>query len=52
MSDYEEKRDLFAIDDFSKELPDLIDWAIKIKNSDDFVNEFKPLEGMSIGFYL
>ena len=49
MSDYEEKRDLLAIDDFSKELPDLIDWAIKIKNGDDFVDEFKPLEGMSIG---
>ena len=49
MNDYEEKRDLLAIDDFSKELPDLIDWAIKIKNGDDFVDEFKPLEGMSIG---
>ena len=49
MNDHEEKRDLLAIDDFKKELPDLINWAIKMKNGEGIVDEFKPLEGMSIG---
>jgi ornithine carbamoyltransferase len=49
MNDHEEKRDLLAIDDFAKELPELIDWAIKMKNGEGIIDEFKPLEGMSIG---
>ncbi len=49
MNDYEEKKDLLAIDDFYKELPDIIDWAMKIKNGEGLVEDFRPLEGMSIG---
>ncbi len=49
MSDHENKRDLLSINDFREELPNLIDWAIRIKNGEGIVDEFKPLEGMTIG---
>lgn len=49
MRNHEDKIDLLAIDDFQKNLPDLIDWALRIKNGEGLVDEFKPLEGMSIG---
>ena len=43
------KSDLLAIDDFSSELAEIIEWAIRFKNDDGFADDFKPLEGMSIG---
>ncbi len=49
MRGIEGKRDLLAIDDLSKELPDLIDWAIRIKHDDEAAYDFKPLEGLAIG---
>ena len=44
-----EKRDLMAIDDFKEDLPEIINWAINLKNDDEISEEFKPLEGMTIG---
>ena len=44
-----EKRDLMAIDDFQEDLPEIINWAINLKNDEDFSDSFKPLEGMTIG---
>ena len=50
MKNHEDKIDLLAIDDFQEDLPDLIDWALRIKKwMKVLVDEFKPLEGMSIG---
>ncbi len=49
MKDSEGKIDLLAIDDLSEKLSDIIDWAIRIKNDDDALYDFKPLDGMSIG---
>ena len=43
------KRDLLSIDDFEGELSGIIDWAIRYKNDDGFADDFKPLDGMSIG---
>ena len=43
------KRDLLAIDDFQEDLPEIINWAINLKNDEDFSDSFKPLEGMTIG---
>ena len=43
------KRDLLAIDDFRSELAEIIEWAIRFKNDDGFAEDFKPLDGMSIG---
>ena len=43
------KRDLLSIDDFDGELSGIIDWAIRYKNDDGFADDFKPLDGMSIG---
>lgn len=48
MSDIE-KRDLLAIDDLVDDLPDIIEWAIRYKNDTEFNQDFKPLDGMSIG---
>ena len=39
MNGYEEKKDLLAIDDFYKEIPDIIDWAMKIKNGEGLVED-------------
>mgnify|MGYP006133013301 FL=1 len=44
-----EKRDLMAIDDFKEDLPEIINWAINLKNDEDLADSFKPLEGMTIG---
>ena len=49
MKDSEGKTDLLAIDDLKDHLPQLIDWAIRIKNDEEALFDFKPLEGMSIG---
>ena len=49
MKDNEGKIDLLAIDDLTEKLPALIDWGIRIKNDDEAIFDFKPLEGMSIG---
>jgi ornithine carbamoyltransferase len=49
MKDNEEKIDLLAIDDIAEEMADIIDWAIRIKNDEDALYDFKPLDGMSIG---
>ena len=49
MKDNEGKIDLLAIDDLGEKLPALIDWGIRIKNDDEALFDFKPLEGMSIG---
>jgi len=49
MSGIEGKLDLLAIDDLRVQLSDLIDWAIRIKNDDEAVYDFQPLEGMVIG---
>jgi len=43
------KSDLLAIDDFSDRLSEIIDWAIRIKNDEEALYDFKPLDGMSIG---
>jgi len=45
----EVKRDLLAIDDLTDKLPDLIEWAIRMKNDVDASHDFKPLQGMAIG---
>ena len=44
-----EKRDLMAIDDFTEDLPEIIKWAINLKNDTEISENFKPLEGMTIG---
>jgi len=44
-----EKKDLMAIDDFREDLPEIINWAINLKNDDQMADGFKPLEGMTIG---
>ena len=44
-----EKRDLMAIDDFTEDLPEIIKWAINLKNDNEISENFKPLEGMTIG---
>ena len=44
-----EKKDLMAIDDFREDLPEIINWAINLKNDDEMSDGFKPLEGMTIG---
>lgn len=44
-----EKKDLLAIDDLIDDLDDIINWAIKYKNDESIHQDFKPLEGMSIG---
>ncbi len=49
MKESEQKTDLLAIDDLADKLPQLIDWAIRIKNDDEVLFDFKPLEGMTIG---
>ncbi len=49
MNDNKEKFDLLAIDDLAEVLPKLIDWAIRIKNDDEALFDFKPLDGMTIG---
>ena len=43
------KKDLLAIDDFTEDLPDIIDWAIRFKNDTELHGEFLPLDGMAIG---
>jgi len=40
---------LLAIDDVGEKLKELIDWAIRIKNDDEALFDFKPLDGMTIG---
>ena len=49
MNDNKEKIDLLAIDDLAEVLPKLIDWAIRIKNDEEALFDFKPLDGMTIG---
>jgi len=49
MSVNDEKIDLLAIDDLHDNFEDLIDWAIRIKNDQEALYDFKPLEGMAIG---
>ena len=49
MKDNKEKFDLLAIDDLAEVLPKLIDWAIRIKNDEEALFDFKPLDGMTIG---
>ncbi len=44
-----EKKDLMAIDDFREDLPEIINWAINLKNDNEMSDGFKPLEGMTIG---
>ncbi len=43
------KTDFLAIDDLGEQLSDLIDWAIRIKNDEEALFDFKPLDGMVIG---
>ena len=43
-----EKNDYITVADLSEVLPEIIDWAIRIKN-DDRNMDFKPLNGMTIG---
>ena len=43
------KIDLLAIDDLSGRLSEIIDWAIRIKNDEEALYDFKPLDGMTIG---
>ena len=43
------KIDLLAIDDLSERLSEIIDWAIRIKNDEEALYDFKPLDGMAIG---
>ena len=45
----EKKSDLLAIDDISDRFSEIIDWAIRIKNDDEALYDFKPLDGMSVG---
>ena len=49
MKDSEHKIDLLAIDDLSGNFSELIEWAIRIKNDDEALFDFKPLEGMTVG---
>ncbi len=49
MKDNEMKSDLLAIDDLSERLSAIIDWAIRIKNDEEALYDFKPLDGMSVG---
>tara|TARA_Y100000588_G_scaffold381081_1_gene466068 strand:- start:6064 stop:7023 length:960 start_codon:yes stop_codon:yes gene_type:complete len=49
MKESDQKTDLLAIDDLADRLPQLIDWAIRIKNDEEALFDFKPLEGMTIG---
>ena len=49
MNDNKEKIDLLAIDYLAEVLPKLIDWAIRIKNDEEAIFDFKPLDGMTIG---
>ena len=49
MRDNEQKSDLLAIDDVSDKFSEIIDWAIRIKNDDEALYDFKPLEGMTVG---
>ncbi len=49
MNDNKEKFDLLSIDDLAEVLPKLIDWAIRIKNDEEALFDFKPLDGMTIG---
>ena len=44
-----ERKDLLAIDDLIDDLDDIINWAIKYKNDESIHQDFKPLDGMSIG---
>ena len=44
-----EKKDLMAIDDFREDLPEIINWAINLKNDNEMSDGFTPLEGMTIG---
>ncbi|MED5231757.1 MAG: ornithine carbamoyltransferase [Candidatus Thermoplasmatota archaeon] len=44
-----EKRNLLSIDDLIDDLDDIINWAIRYKNDISIHQDFKPLEGMSIG---
>tara|TARA_B100000029_G_scaffold138243_1_gene133201 strand:+ start:3240 stop:4196 length:957 start_codon:yes stop_codon:yes gene_type:complete len=44
-----EKRDLMAIDDLGEDLEGIIDWAIAFKHGGQITQDFKPLDGMSIG---
>jgi len=43
------KIDLLAIDDLSGRLSEIIDWAIRIKNDEEALYDFKPLDGMTVG---
>ena len=43
------KIDLLAIDDLSDRLSEIINWAIRIKNDEEALYDFKPLDGMTIG---
>ena len=43
------KTDLLAIDDLSGKLSEIIDWAIRIKNDEEALYDFKPLDGMTVG---
>jgi len=49
MKDNKNKLDLLAVDDLVGVLPKLIDWAIRIKNDEEALFDFKPLDGMTIG---
>ena len=49
MKDNEVKSDLLAIDDLSERLSEIIDWAIRIKNDEEALFDFRPLDGMSVG---
>ena len=44
-----EKKNLLAIDDLVDDLDDIINWAIRYKNDVSIHQDFKPLDGMSIG---
>ena len=44
-----EKNNLLAIDDLVDDLDDIINWAIRYKNDVSIHQDFKPLDGMSIG---
>ena len=44
-----EKKNLLAIDDLLDDLDGIINWAIRYKNDVSIHQDFKPLDGMSIG---
>lgn len=44
-----EIKNLLAIDDFREDLPEIINWAINLKNDNEMSDGFKPLDGMTIG---